>query len=34
METYVNWCGHGQEIIPIPPPDGTLKSVAIMGAAR
>lgn len=26
-ETLVNWCGHGQEIIPLPMPDGRVTFV-------
>jgi hypothetical protein len=25
VESYVNWCGHGQEIIPFPLPDGSVR---------
>ena len=34
VQRYQSWCGHGQEIIPIPQPDGTVKCVPIMGEAR
>ncbi len=34
VERYQSWCGHGQEIIPIPQSDGTVKCVPIMGEAR
>jgi hypothetical protein len=27
VERYVNWCGHAQEVIPIPRPDGPLALV-------
>ena len=33
-ETYVNWCGHGQEIIPVPLPDGRANFVPALGEAR
>jgi hypothetical protein len=33
-ETYVNWCGHGQEIIPMPLPDGRVTFVPVLGEAR
>ena len=26
VETYVNWCGHGQEVIPVPREDGLVAS--------
>jgi len=34
VETYVNWCGHGQEIIPFPLPDGRVTFVPVLGEAR
>ena len=33
-ETYVNWCGHGQEVIPLPPPDGLVALVPVRGKVR
>ena len=30
---YVNWCGHGQEFIPWPEPDGWVRLVPIIGEA-
>lgn len=32
--TYVNWCGHGQEIIPLSMPDGRVTFVPVLGEAR
>jgi hypothetical protein len=32
--TYVNWCGHGQEVIPFPLPDGRVTFVPVLGEAR
>src|SRR6266404_356113 len=34
VETYVNWCGHGQEIIPLPLPDGRVTFVPVLGSRR
>jgi hypothetical protein len=34
VETYVNWCGHGQEVIPIPRADGLVAFVPVLGEAR
>jgi len=33
-ETYVNWCGHGQEVIPVPLADGRVTFVPVLGEAR
>lgn len=33
-EHYVNWCGHGQEIIRFPLPDGRVILVPVLGEAR
>jgi len=33
-ETYVNWCGHAQEIIPFPLPDGRVTFVPALGEAK
>jgi hypothetical protein len=27
------WCGHGQEVIPIPQPDGAVTSIPVLGEA-
>jgi len=32
--TYVNWCGHGQEVIPIARPDGLVALGPVLGEAR
>ena len=32
--TYVNWCGHGQEVIPFPLADGRVTFVPVLGEAR
>ncbi len=32
--TYVNWCGHGQEVILLPLPDGRVPFVPVFGEAR
>ena len=34
VATYVNWCGHGQEVIPIPRADGLVAFVPVLGEAR
>jgi hypothetical protein len=31
VETYVNWCGREQEIIPFPLPDGRVTFVPVLG---
>jgi hypothetical protein len=33
-ETYVNWCGHAQEVIPFPLEDGRVTFVPVLGEAR
>ena len=33
-ETYVNWCGHGQEDISVPMADGRVTFVLVLGEAR
>jgi len=33
VERYQNWCGHTQEIIPFPTPDGTVLFIPVMGEA-
>jgi hypothetical protein len=33
VETCVNWCGHGQEVIPVPRPDGLVEFVPVLWAA-
>ncbi len=33
VESYVNWCGHGQEVIPFPRPDGLVELVPVLGEA-
>jgi hypothetical protein len=30
---FVNWCGHAQEIIPIPDADGVCEFIPILGEA-
>ena len=30
METYVNWCGHAQEVIPWPREDGLVAFVPVL----
>jgi len=32
--TYVTWCGHGQEVIPVPLPDGRVTFVPVLGEAN
>ncbi len=34
VESYVNWRGHGQEVIPVPRPDGLVVLVPVLGEAR
>jgi hypothetical protein len=34
VETYVNWYGHGQDVIPWPRPDGSVLFVPVLGEAR
>ena len=31
--TYVNWCGHAQEVIPVPRSDGLVALVPVLGEA-
>jgi len=31
--SYVNWCGHAQEIIPVPLADGRVTFVPVLGEA-
>ena len=31
--SYVNWCGHAQEVIPFPLPDGRVTFVPVLGEA-
>jgi hypothetical protein len=33
-ETYVNWCGHGQEVIPLPLEDSRVPFVPVPEEAR
>ncbi len=33
VATFVNWCGHGQEVIPWPAPDGSVRLVPVVGEA-
>jgi hypothetical protein len=33
VETYVNWCGHAQEVIPWPREDGLVHFVPVLGEA-
>ncbi len=33
-ETYVSWCGHGQEVIPVPLADRRVTFVPVLGEAR
>ncbi|SRR5713226_10214741 len=30
----VNWCGHGQEFIPVPDTDGWVRLIPVLGEAR
>lgn len=32
--SYVNWCGHEQEIIPVPMRDGRVGFIPVLGEAR
>jgi hypothetical protein len=34
VESYVNWCGHAQEVIPWPREDGLVAFVPVLGEAR
>ena len=34
VESYVNWCGHAQEAIPVPREDGLVAFVPVLGDAR
>ena len=34
VESYVNWCGHGQEVIPFPRADGLVDLVPVLGEAN
>lgn len=33
LETYVNWCEHGQEVIPFPLAGGSVRFVPVVGEA-
>ncbi len=33
VASYVNWCGHAQEVIPLPQPDGLVELVPVLGEA-
>ncbi len=33
VETYTNWCGHSQEVIPWPQQDGSVRLVPVLGEA-
>jgi hypothetical protein len=33
VASYTNWCGHGQEFIPVPDADGWVRLVPVMGEA-
>ncbi len=33
VESYVNWCGHGQEVIPVPRADRLVELVPVLGEA-
>ncbi len=33
VASYVNWCGHGQEVIPVPRADGLVAFVPALGEA-
>ncbi len=32
-ETSVNWCGHGQEVIPVPDREGGVWLIPVLGEA-
>ena len=32
--SYVNWCGHAQEVIPLPLADGRVTFVPVLGEAH
>jgi hypothetical protein len=34
VESYANWCGHAQEVIPWPREDGLVAFVPVLGEAR
>ncbi len=33
MASYVNWCGHGQEVIPIPETERECRMIPVLGEA-
>jgi len=33
-ESFVNWCGHTQEVIPVPRPDGMVGFIPVLGEVR
>jgi hypothetical protein len=33
VESYVNWCGHGQEVIPVALADGRVTFVPVLSEA-
>jgi hypothetical protein len=34
VESYVNWCGHAQQVIPWPRADGSVRLIPVLGDAR
>jgi hypothetical protein len=34
VESYVNWCGHAQEVIPWPRADGSVWLIPVLGEAK
>ncbi len=33
VASYTNWCGHGQEVIPVPDDDGWCWMIPVVGEA-
>ena len=33
VASYTNWCGHGQEFIPVPDADGWVRLIVVEGEA-
>lgn len=33
VETYVSWCGHGQDVLTWPQADGSVRLIPVLGEA-
>jgi hypothetical protein len=34
VASYTNWCGHGQEFIPVPEAEGWCRMIPVLGEAK